>query len=69
MPDKWRPFGALLLCPVTICECWTLEIDLVGLVWFYGISTIVGHFKVKSCFYIHFKYMSFKLIFKIHTVK
>ena len=45
-----------------LCGYWVLF--RFGLVWFYGISTIVGHL-MPNPFYTYIKYMIYKHILKI----
>ena len=43
-----------------------MHITFFGLVWFYGISTIVGYLMPNSFLYIHIKYMISKYILWIN---
>ena len=41
-----------------------MDFFLIGWVWFYGISTIVGYLMPNPVFYIYIKYMICKHIFE-----
>ena len=69
-----QPFHSLVLSALLICECevgyviknvFTENVSKFALVWFYGISTIVGYLMLNTLYiYIYIKYMICKHFFR-----